>query len=65
MIILLENARICYEEILKKAKHKKEKVIIFVGFDLDSMCSLRILVNLLKSDAIKYEIIPVMNYDFT
>jgi len=63
MIIDLEHARHCYEEIVKLTKKHNGKVVIFVGFDIDSLCSLRILVTLLRADNIKYEIIPVMNYD--
>ena len=63
MIIDLEHARHCYEEIVKLTKKHNGKVVIFVGFDIDSLCSLRILVALLRADNIKYEIIPVMNYD--
>lgn len=62
MIILIEDARHCYEEIVKRTKKYNGKVVIFVGFDIDSLCSLRILVALLRSDNLKYEIIPVMNY---
>jgi len=63
MIITIENARSCYEEIVNKCKKSNGKVVIFVGFDIDSLCSLRILISLFRSDNIKYEIIPVMNYD--
>ena len=59
--MILENARICYEEIRSKSYKKKGKVIILVGFDIDSLTSLRILVALLKSDGIQYEIIPIYN----
>jgi cell division control protein 45 len=63
MIIALENARALYEQIVKRTKSFNGKVIIFVGYDIDSLCALRILVALLRADWVKYEIVPVMNYD--
>ena len=63
MIIALENARVCYDEIVKRVKRYNGKVIIFVGYDIDALCTLRILVILLRADWLKYEIVPVMNYD--
>jgi cell division control protein 45 len=63
MIIPLENARALYEQIVKRTKSSNGKVIIFVGYDVDALCALRILVVLLRADWVKYEIVPVMNYD--
>jgi cell division control protein 45 len=63
MIIQLENARICYDEIVKRVKKYNGKVIIFVGYDIDALCTLRMLVFLLRGDWLKYEIVPVMNFD--
>lgn len=64
MIIKIEDARICYEEILKKVKRiKGGRILIFVGFDIDSICSLRLLIMLIRVDSIKFEIIPVFNYE--
>jgi len=64
MIIKIEDARICYEELLKKVRKKKGgRLLIFVGFDIDSICSLRLLLVLLRVDSIKFEIIPVFNYE--
>jgi cell division control protein 45 len=62
MIIELELARETYEKIKEKAKKKNGKIIIIVSFDIDALCSLRILVALLRADNIRYEVIPVMNY---
>ena len=63
MIIKIDNARICYDEIIKKIRKKNGRLLIFVSFDVDSICSIRLLKNLLRIDSIKFEIIPVMNYD--
>jgi len=60
MIIKIENVRLCYEEILKKYK-KGEKILIFTGFDIDSICTIRILKTLLKLQNIKFIVIPVIN----
>ena len=62
MIIELELARETYEKIKEKVKKKNGKIIIIVSFDIDALCSLRILVALLRADNIRYEVIPVMNY---
>src|SRR5690348_255186 len=62
MIIRLDNARSTYEEIIRRVKQANGKVVIFLGFDIDSLCSLRILVSLLRADNVRYEIVPVMNY---
>ena len=64
MIIKIEDARICYDEILKKTRRiKGGRLLIFVGFDIDSICSLRLLIMLIRADTIKFEIIPVFNYE--
>lgn len=63
MIIALEDARLIYDQIVKISKRKNGKAIIFLGFDLDSLCSLRIILNLFRSDSVRYEIFPVMNYE--
>jgi cell division control protein 45 len=64
MIIKIEDARICYDEILKKVRRiKGGRLLIFVGFDIDSICSLRLLIMLIRADSIKFEIIPVFNYE--
>jgi len=63
MILKIENARICYEEILKKAKQYQGLILIFTSFDIDSICTLRILSALLKPQNVRYEFIPVSNYD--
>ena len=64
MIILLEKAYTWYEALNKKIrKNPTGKIIIITSMNIDSITSLRILVGLLKSDVISYEIIPVQNYD--
>ena len=64
MIILLEKAYTWYEALNKKIrKNPSGKIIIITSMNIDSITSLRILVGLLKSDVISYEIIPVQNYD--
>jgi len=64
MIIKIEDARFCYYEIIKKVrKIKGGRIIIFVAFDIDSICSLRLFISLLRVDSIKFEIIPVFNYE--
>jgi len=64
MIIKIEDARFCYDEIIKKVrKIKGGRIIIFVAFDIDSICSLRLFISLLRVDSIKFEIIPVFNYE--
>ena len=63
MLISLENAGECYTHIVKKVKYNNGKIIIFVGFDIDSLCTLRILITLLRGDNVRYEIIPLMNND--
>ena len=63
MIIPFEKARLWYDHILRRIKKlKKGKIIIFLSFSLDSLTSIRILVNLFKSDIIPYEIIPIENF---
>jgi cell division control protein 45 len=62
MIIKLEKAANFYSDFVNRLKRSNGKVIIFVGFDIDSLCSLRILVNLLRTDNIPYDIIPVMSH---
>jgi cell division control protein 45 len=62
MIIKLEKAANFYSDFVNRLKRSNGKVIIFVGFDIDSLCSLRILVNLLRTDNIQYDIIPVMTH---
>ncbi len=64
MIIKIEDARACYDEIIKRIRRiKSGRLIIFVGFDIDSICSLRLLIMLIRVDSIKFEIIPVFNYE--
>ena len=64
MIILLEKAYTWYETVNNKIKKNPTgKIIIITSMNIDSITSLRILVGLLKSDVISYEIIPVQNYD--
>ena len=64
MIILLEKVYTWYEALNKKIrKNPTGKIIIITSMNIDSITSLRILVGLLKSDVISYEIIPVQNYD--
>lgn len=64
MIIKIEDARACYDEIVKRIRRKKGgRLLIFVGFDIDSICSLRLLIMLIRVDSIKFEIIPVFNYE--
>ncbi|XJO78859.1 hypothetical protein BDV3_003236 [Batrachochytrium dendrobatidis] len=41
----------------------KTSVLIFVAPDVDSLCCLKILVTLLKSDCILYRIVPVSGYN--
>ena len=63
MIIPFEKARLWYDHILRRIKKlKKGKIIIFLSFSLDSLTSIRILVNLFTSDIIPYEIIPIENF---
>jgi cell division control protein 45 len=64
MIIKIEDARVCYDEIIKKSRRKKNsRVILFVGFDVDSLCALRLLITLFRMDNIKFEVIPVLSFD--
>ncbi|EAR84925.3 CDC45-like protein (macronuclear) [Tetrahymena thermophila SB210] len=52
----------CYEKIQKKAINGCVTVFIFVAFDADSLCSLKILTGLLKSDNIAYKVLPVTGF---
>lgn len=64
MIIKIEDARACYDEMIKRIRRiKGGRLLIFVGFDIDSICSLRLLIMLIRADSIKFEIIPVFNYE--
>jgi cell division control protein 45 len=64
MIIKIEDARVCYDEIIKKSRRKKNsRVILYVGFDVDSLCALRLLITLFRMDNIKFEVIPVLSFD--
>ena len=62
MIMKFEEARKIYDIIVKRIKKSNGKILIFVGFDIDALCALRILVCLLRIDHIKYEIIPIESY---
>jgi len=62
MILLIENAHLCYEQILKNCKKGDEKILIFTGFDIDSICTIRILKTLLRHQNIKFIVIPVINH---
>jgi single-stranded DNA-specific DHH superfamily exonuclease len=61
MILSIEQAVRAYELIIKGTKAKRGKILIFTSIDLDSICSLRILLKLLHIDHIDSEIVPVIN----
>ena len=63
MILLIENARLSYEHIINSCKKGDGKIIIFTGFDIDSICTLRILKSLLVLQNLKFIVIPVTNHD--
>ncbi len=63
MILLVENARLGYEEIIKNCMKEDDMILVFTGFDIDSICTIRILKTLLKQQNIKYVVIPVINFD--
>jgi hypothetical protein len=44
MIISLNNIKECFQKILKRAQFGKATVLIFVAFDTDALCSLKILM---------------------
>ncbi|KAJ2853229.1 DNA replication initiation factor cdc45, partial [Coemansia erecta] len=52
-----------YNRILAGAAHSSgTSVLIFASADGDSLCALRILIDLLKRDTIGHKIVPVTNY---
>lgn len=53
-----------YQEIKRTSlSHSACKLIIFVScLDIDSLCSSKILSNVLKKDLIQYQLIPVVGY---
>lgn len=63
MIIQIQNAGICFQEIIKLLNKPEDSVIIFVSFDVDALCTLRILCNLLKHFNKTYSIFPVISLD--
>ncbi|MCQ2820582.1 MAG: cell division control 45 family protein [archaeon] len=64
MLISLERARQIYELMKDKfIKLNSGKLLIYVSLSVDSLASLRILISLLKSDLIVYEVIPVQSND--
>ena len=63
MLIKLENAGFCFEEILKLLIKPDDTIIIFVAFDVDSLCTIRIISNLLKHNNKNYTIFPVMSFE--
>lgn len=63
MIITLANAGLCFEEILKLLKGPQDFVLIFTSFDVDSLCTLRIITYLLKINNKQYSIFPVLSVE--
>ena len=63
MLIKIENAGFCFEEILKLLNKPEDTIIIFVAFDVDSLCTIRIISNLLKHNNKNYTIFPVLTFE--
>jgi hypothetical protein len=64
MIFSVANFKILYNYILKKALECDGlgcTILIFVNNDCDSLASLKIFTNLLKSDEVQYQVIPAFS----
>ncbi|KAL0487744.1 cell division control protein 45 [Acrasis kona] len=51
-----------FKTVFNSIKSDHKNVLLFVAYDVDSLCSLRMLASLFQCESIKYDIIPISNY---